>query len=259
MTRYQRLIPFLALALCAPLELRGATVTLSLHTESSGATESVDVPVYYETYGDGSGKWHVGPFDWESSEGRVEDLRGVLDPDPSIFFSGTAIDTGAPSTFSFVFTMALVPLVSNPTTVQDSFSGSVTNGPAAGGVTVTAVAPPPGIPVDGDGVPEIEVYTLSDDGGLTWKNVGLDLGPTTVVPLGSSGSGVYGAYNEGPIATIAGGPWTDMRADINFGLSGGGDAFAFSGVKVLVPEPGSLVLAIALSLAGMCCMRRRIS
>jgi hypothetical protein len=256
MKRCHHLIPVLALAMCAPLEVRGATLTVSLHTESTGVTETVDVPVTYEDYGNGGGMWHVGPFDWATSEGGIEDFSGELDPDPSMFFSGAVIDTGAPTNFSFVFTMALAPTFSNPSVVQDSFSGAVTNGAAGGGVTVTALAPPAGIPVDGDGITEIEVYTLSDDGGATWKNVGLDLGPTTVVPLGPSASGLYGAYNEGPIATIAGGPWTHMRADINFRLSGGGDAFAFSGVKVLVPEPGSLLLAM-LSLAGMWCMRRR--
>jgi hypothetical protein len=53
---------------------------------------------------------------------------------------------------------------------------------------------------------------------------------------------------------IAGGPWTHMRADINFGLSGGGDTFVFTGAKVLVPEPGALVIAI--SAAALVCLHR---
>jgi hypothetical protein len=132
----------------------------------------------------------------------------------------------------------------------------VTNGSAAGGVTVTAVAPPVGIPVDGDGVAEIQVFTLSDDGGVTWKNVGLDAGPTTFTPLGSFASGFYGAYNQGFIPTIAGGPWTHMRADVNFMLSGGGDIFTFNGAKVLVPEPGTLMLSLLAIVVACGCGRR---
>jgi hypothetical protein len=130
----------------------------------------------------------------------------------------------------------------------------VTNA-AGGGVTVTALPPPAGMPVDGDRFTEVEVYTLSDDGGLTWKNVGLDLMPTTVVPLPVGNSGLTGDFNEGPIPTIAGGPWTHMRADVNFSLTGGGDIFTFNGAKTLVPEPGTLALLV-LSL-GVCSLGRR--
>jgi hypothetical protein len=123
-------------------------------------------------------------------------------------------------------------------------------------VTVTALAPPVGIPVDGDGITEIEVYTLSDDNMATWKNVGLDLMPTTVVPLPVGGSALTPSFSEGPIPTVAGGPWTHMRADVNFRLSGGGDIFTFNGAKILVPEPGSLLLAL-LCLVGCGVWRTR--
>jgi hypothetical protein len=76
------------------------------------------------------------------------------------------------------------------------------------------------------------------------------------VPLPVGGSGLTGDFNEGPIPTIAGGPWTHMRADINFRLSGGGDIFTFNGAKILVPEPGAIVLVL-LSFGGLCALRRR--
>jgi hypothetical protein len=167
-----------------------------------------------------------------------------------------ALDFGAPSTFSYTFILPLAPLVSNPSTVSDSFSGSVTNGMTAGGVTVTALAPPAGIPEDADGITEMQVYTLSDDGGSTWKNVGLDVGTTEVVsPLGSFASAPTTAYNLGPIATIPHAPnmpWTHMRADVNFRLTGGGDVFTFNGAKVLVPEPGTLLGALLLISVSYC-------
>src|SRR5690606_33213596 len=115
--------------------------------------------------------------------------------------------------------------------------------------------PPAGIPVDDDDIEEIQVFTLSTD-GVNWQNVGLDQGPTTFVPLAPSTTGPYGVYNAGPIATIAGGPWKFMRADINFGLSGGGDSFSFNGAKVLSPEPGTMVLAL-LAMGSFGFIRRR--
>jgi hypothetical protein len=195
------------------------------------------------------------PYIFQTSEGKIE-LGGLMDPDPSLIFGGAAFDFGAPSSFGFTFILPLSPVFSNPSTVFDSFSGSVTNGAAPGGVTVTALAPPPGIPDDGDGVTEMQVYTLSDDGGLTWKNVGLDQGPSAFIPLGAFASGLYGDFSGGPIATIPGGPWTHMRADINFSLSGGGDAFTFNGAKVLIPEPGTMVLAMTL-IAALFGIQRR--
>jgi hypothetical protein len=222
--------------------------------------DSVEVPVQEIPKGNGTGSILIinneeSPFTYETAKGRII-LGGELDPDPSIVFGSVAFDFGAPSIFGLTFILPLAPTVSNPSIVSDSFSGSVTNGTTAGGVTVTALPPPAGIPVDGDGVTELEVFTLSDDGGLTWKNVGLDLGPTTTIPLGANKSGLYGMFNEGPIATVAGGPWTHMRADVSFMLSGGGDIFTFNGAKVLVPEPGTLLLAL-FSLGAVLVSNRR--
>ena len=49
---------------------------------------------------------------------------------------------------------------------------------------------------------------------------------------------LYGAINQGYIPTIAGGPWTHMRVDVDFGLSGGGDIFTLNGATVLIPRAG---------------------
>jgi hypothetical protein len=234
------------------------TVVLFAHVNVEAATlqvtidgTSVDVPLRYEYYTDRDGGYYeIGDDEnqdwvWETPAGdSISFTDGKLDPDPSLLFGSVAFDFGAPSIFGYTFILPLAPLYPNPSVVLDSFSGSVTNGSVGGGVTVTALPPPPGIPVDADGITEMEVYTLSDDGGLTWKNVGLDLGPTeTVAPLAPFASGLTTSYNEGPIPTIAGGPWTHMRADINFMLSGGGDIFTFNGAKILVPEPGTILLA----------------
>lgn len=243
--------------LCALANAQPASLSVSIGDDHK------DVPLRYIEHPNGNGHWEIGDvpgkrFQFETEEGRIE-LEGMLDPDPVLFFNGVAFDFGGASSFGYIFTMPLLPAYSNPSIVLDSFSGSVTNGATAGSVTVTALPPPAGIPVDGDLVTEMQVYTLSDDGGFTWKNVGLDLGPTkTISPLAGFASGVYGEFNEGPIPTIAGGPWTHMRADVNFMLSGGGDVFTFNGAKQLVPEPSTFVLAMML-LGAFCWRRRRLS
>lgn len=221
-----------------------ATITVSIHNEVP-----VPVPVHFA-----GGEWRVGApgnevFTHQTANGSIQ-LVGALDPDPFITFGAAVTDIGTPSPFSFTF---ILPLAAQGSLVRDSFVGSVTNagGP---GVTITALAPPAGIPVDADGITEVEVYTLSDDGGTTWQNVGLDLMPTTTPTL-VGGSGVTPVFSEGPIATIAGGPWTHMRADVNFSLTGGGDVFSFSGSKRLVPEPGTFALLVV-SLAMFCFGRR---
>ena len=242
------LVAGLISALFALTNVEAATVTISIDGDS------VTVPVQQGIKSNGRPIFFINseeePFEYETANGMVI-LGGALDPDPSITFGSVAFDFGLPSTFSYTFILPLAPTVSNPSLVSDSFSGSVTNGPNPqpdGGVTVTALAPPPLIPVDGDGITEMQVYTLSDDGGVTWKNVGLDVGVTEFVALPPSNSGVTAAYNEGPIPTIPHipfGAWTHMRADVNFKLSGGGDIFTFNGAKTLaVPEPSTAFIAL---------------
>jgi hypothetical protein len=242
---------------CAPGVLQAASISVNV------AGEMVEVPTYYipDTSGQG-GTFGIGSptnqqWTHANAEGRIT-LMGELDPDPSLAFAASVTDFGTPSTFGFIFVLPLAPTVPDPATVFDSLSGSVTNGAADGGVTVTAV-PPLGIPVDGDMTDEIQVYTLSDDGGATWKNVGLDAGPTTTIPLMGFESGPYGTFNQGPIAAIfTAGAWTHMRADINFMLSGGGDAFSFNGAKVLtpIPEPSTAILTLIAAALGCCFWRR---
>ena len=63
------------------------------------------------------------------------------------------------------------------------------------------------------------------------------------------GSGDYGAYNQGPIATIAGGPWTHMGADVRFPpLRRWRHVHVEWLAKVLVPEPGTFALGLLFSL-----------
>ncbi|MCI0334288.1 MAG: hypothetical protein L0228_13800 [Planctomycetes bacterium] len=258
MKNWQLLISVVAVfVISISTNVRAASIVVSIDGVSQEAPTFTDPDTGFIVVGTPTDPRFV----MQSPAGDRLEVGGYFDPDPFIIFSGAVIDAGAPSTFGYTYILPLAPTISNPSVVLDSLSGSVTNGAAPGGVTVTAVAPPAGIPVDGDGVAEIQVFTLSDDGGVTYKNVKLDSGPTTTTPLDSFDSGGYGVYNQGPIATIAGGPWTHMRADINFMLSGGGDAFSFNGAKAFgppgsIPEPGTLLLAL-LSFGAACVCRWR--
>jgi hypothetical protein len=240
-------------AISFPAVMHAASISITVDGQAVGKPVDLEwVPT------DDGGVYLIEPYEWRNAESEIKIHGGVLDPDPVISFANSVIDFGAPSSFSFSIVMPLSPVVTNPTTVFDSLTGTVTNGNADAGVTVTALAPPVGIPEDGDGITELQVFTLSDDGGATWQNVGLDAGPTTVVAVPQFNSAPYGTYNQGPIPTIAGGPWTHMRADMNFRLSGGGDVFSFGGNKVLVPEPSTAAMAMLLMTTVLFIRRRAI-
>jgi hypothetical protein len=185
----------------------------------------------------------------DAGDWRVE-IFAELDPDPSIGYAIAVTDFGAPSVFGFSFINPIVPTAA-PGLVLASLSGSTTNaGGVAGVVTVTPMAPPVGIPVDGDLIAEIAVYTLSQNAGVTYLNAGQDFGP-----LFSSSpalvSDVYGPFNGALGAGPAGaGSYNQMRVDVNFLLSGGGDIFTFNGSALVIPEPATLSL-LALGLGAL--------
>jgi hypothetical protein len=184
-------------------------------------------------------------------------LNLYMKPDPQIVYASSVIDFGTPSTFGFIFSQGIVP-TSTPGTASHTYSASATDGtPGPGGsMTVTPVAPPGGIPVDSDGTPEVSVYTLSTNGGTTFLNAQLDLGPLLLV---GGTSATHGPFNPASVVGPAGsGSYDVMRVDVNFSLTGGQDAYTFNGEANIVPEPAVLA-ALGLGLAGLALHVRRRS
>ena len=177
---------------------------------------------------------------------QVNLTAGMIDPDPFITYGVSVLDSGAPSTFGFSFSSPVAPTVTAPGVVTASISGSVTEG-SGGTVVVTPTAPPAGISQDGTdngALPdEIQVFSLSSDGGSNWINAGVDVGTAFTSPnLLVTQSANYPATNTPAVAGPASAsPFDFMRLDLNFMLSGGGDIFTVNGAlpltRYLSPQP----------------------
>ena len=207
-----------------------------------GQREFVEIPWYT----DDDGLYRVDNWDYTTSEFSVRLHDVAMDPDPSIAYALAVTDFGAPTTFTFLFGLPIVPTAS-PNLVHASVEGEL-------------------IDATGDGVsltPTGSHLQVSEVGSPS-TNMGVDVGAAFSAEQGRPGALYsYGAYSAGPIAGPGPGPWTWLQTTVSFALSGGDDVASFTGFASIneatapVPEPTSLLLLSGGLIAAALVVRRR--
>jgi len=177
------------------------------------------------------------PFDFVlPGVGRVQ-ISGALNPEPSIAYGVAVIDFGAPSSFAFLFSTPIVPVVA-PSVVTASLVGGLTDF-TGDGLAITPTA----------------AFMQVSEVGLPLTNMGVDVGAAFAAGPGAPGAFyAYGPFAAGPQGGPGPGPWTSLQVTLAFGLSGGGDVASLTGFASInnapVPEPGALLL-LGSALAGL--------
>ena len=172
---------------------------------------------------------------WMSSI-QLQNVGGHGDPD-LIYAVSANNNSSSTQTYSFSVGEAIVPTASTGSTAYSDISGGLT-GRAGGTATIS--------PINPNG---IQQFQLSADGGATFVNAGVDVGPSASA-VGNSAYGTYSATNAtGP----AGQTWNYMQLVSTFTLSAKSAAsltgFASISTVSPVPEPlegAMLLLGLAL-------------
>lgn len=195
-----------------------------------------------------SGLWGLNFFVEVPAEFRIM-MTGVVNPDPSVSYGLAVTDFGAPSSFGFSISSPIAA-VTAPTEVIASIDGGL-NDFTGNGVSIT----PTLADSDGDSFAEVQVASA----GVPLENMGVDVGLAASLGPGPAGAQyVYGPYTTPITVGPSNGPYTTLKVDVGFMLSGGGDIAALTGRAEIaedggiVPEPGSLALAgLGLTLLGV--------
>jgi hypothetical protein len=174
---------------------------------------------------------------------------------PVLNYAFHITDSGAPSSFGFMMTAAIVPPALGLHDIRVDFAAGLSDG-GTDGVGFTPLAPPTGIPVDADGIPEAQVFTFnrSADPAGVWINAGHDLGRAASLAT-------FGMLTEGPSTERRDflQPWDEWRFDLNFTGTGGGDAYGIVGRAEIrfVPVPAAVWLLASALAGGLAVVRRR--
>lgn len=164
-----------------------------------------------------------------------------------LIYAVSVVNTSAlAQTYTFSYDDAIASTVGGAHTTYADIAGGLTNrGGGTGGGSI--------VPGNANGVQRFE---LSSDGGQTFVNAGVDVGPGLSFS-GTSTYGVFSASNAGGADTPV---WNYMRLVSSFTLSGN-SAASLSGFASIspVPEPGvGGMMLLGIGLIGTIVRRRRI-
>jgi hypothetical protein len=196
-------------------------------------------------------RWHTAERSEDDSAWRsTVTFYGAANVDPFMTYGLTARNaTNAVQTYTFSYGESIVPPLTGAYQLYSDIAGSITN--AVSGTT--ARISPVVADLDGDLLPEVQTLNLSTDGGVTFVNAGVDVGPDfeTTTVSGSTSYGVYSSQKTGMLGTAV----DYWRFDTEFTLTPGRDAVALSGFAEIAAIPevstSSLFLGLlALAAAG---------
>lgn len=200
--------------------------------------------------------WHTDERNEDNSAWRsIITFYGKGNVDPFLSYGFSARNTTAVTqTYTFSYGESIVPPISGNYTIYADIAGSLTNGVAG---TSAQIAPTYG-DLDGDGIPEIQTLKLSTNGGATFFNGGVDVGPqlTSGPAAGTSIYGLYSSNNSGNTA-----PVDYWQFDVQFTLTPGRDAAAISGYAelnaVAIPEASTTAVLFSSGVLGFALIRRK--
>lgn len=204
------------------------------------ATVLIDGESYELAAFEDNGQFHLVPAVYTFGDTTVEALPGPRDAGATLAYGIAVLDSGAASSFSFVFSM---PITLDPgaTTIVSSIVGGMTDF-TGNGVGVSTAGGFPTLQRSWVGAPDTDL--------------GVDVGGAVSFGAGPSGSLYnYGAFATGPIAGPDLSSYTTLSVGLDFTASGDNDIIVLTGfTDIVVPAPASMAL---LAGVGLIARRRR--
>lgn len=160
----------------------------------------------------------------------VTHLGGLIDPSMDYGFYIQNNTAGA-QTYTVTYGQSIEPTVQGAYTIEAHIAGALSNTDGAATLTPAGTAT------------LIQQVQLSSDGGQTFVNAGVDVGPAATV---SGYAGTYGPYSAQASGVAPSAGFNHWGFVTSFTLSGNKDVFVASGSATItpVPEPSTWLLAL---------------
>lgn len=228
----------------SPLRLSAAIAALTvagMASASTVATVTINGATYEMASYLADGQFRLVPAIYTFGDTIVEALPEPRDASAAMAYGIAVTDVGAPSAFSFSFSMP-ISLDAGPTSIGSSIVGGMTD-------------------VSGDGVsvsPTGGFMTLQRSSvSMPGLNLGVDVGSAQANGPGTSGAlYAYGSYATGPVIGPDLSGYATLQMDLDFMASGNNDVIVLTGFTeiTVIPAPASLAL---LGVGGLVARRRR--